>query len=44
MAIFDPVVDPSAHLAAIEIAEITHRCRVKAQAAGDDGVGFAVAI
>jgi hypothetical protein len=42
VAIFDPVVQPLPHFAAVEISQFTHRCRVGSQAVGDDHRWFSV--
>jgi hypothetical protein len=36
MRISGTIVLPAAHLAAIQIAQIPHRCRVRSEAVGDD--------
>jgi hypothetical protein len=44
VAILGSIVEPAAHLPAIEIAQFTHGCRVGFQTIGDDRIGFAVAL
>ena len=43
MRILGPVAEPAAHLAAVKIAKLAHRCRVGFQPIGDDGFRPAVA-
>src|SRR3546814_6998992 len=40
--VFGPIVQPAAHLAAIEISQLTHRCRIGSQPVGDDCLSPAV--
>src|SRR3546814_17584742 len=40
--VFGPIVQPAAHLAAIEISQLTHRCRLGSQPVGDDCLSPAV--
>ena len=44
VAVLHPVVLPSAHFTAIEIAQFTHRGRIGTQSVGDYGPRSAVAI
>ena len=42
MAVLGPIVQPPAHLAAVLIAELLHRCRVVSEAVSDNLLSFAV--
>ncbi len=44
VAVFRPIVLPSAHLAAVEIAKLPHRRRVGSQPVGNDCLRPAVAV
>ena len=44
MAIFDPVVEPAAHLPTIKISQLSHRDGIGSQAVGDDLVRPTVAL
>ena len=44
VTVFHPIVLPTPHLTAIEIAQFAHRCRVRSKPVGDDCFGPAVTL
>lgn len=44
MAVLDPIVKPAAHFATIEIADLTHRCRVRSKAVRHDLLSLAMTL